>query len=110
MKKSIVINTLATVVTTTMLSTALWADSDDATHSAAQQNAKISLVEAINIAEQATGGKSSEAEFEMEDGQAIYEVEVRMTDGTEIEVEIDAQSGTVLKQETEDDDHDEKDD
>lgn len=109
MKKSIFVSTIAAVVTGAVLSTNLWADSDDAKDSAAHQNAKISLSEAIHIAEQATGGKSTEAEFEMEHGKAIYEVEIRMADNREIEVEIDAQSGSILKQEAEDSEDDDKD-
>ena len=76
-----------------------------------QQAAKITMVEAITIAEQTTGGKSTEAEFELENGIALYEVEVLMADGSEVELEIGAQSGEILSQkiEDEDDEHDDND-
>ena len=85
---------------------AIASSKDDAASKAAQQNAEISLTQAINIAEQATGGKNSEAEFELEDGVAIYEVEIDMPDGSEIEVEVDAQSGEILAQKAEGKDKD----
>lgn len=109
MKKVTIATAAAVALLTAGLSMNLAADSDNAATAAAQQNAKISMIQAINIAEQATGGKSAEAEFELEDGTAIYEVEIAMADGSEVEVTIDAQSGSILSQEVEDED-DEKDD
>ena len=111
MNKLILSTTAALVILATSLSMNLHADSDSKASATAQKNAKITLSQAITIAEQATGGKSTEAEFELEEGKAIYEVEVSMADGSEIEVEIDAQSGAILSQEV-DDEHkeDDKDD
>ena len=108
MKKTTLATTMAIALLTAGFGANLMADSDDAATAAAQQSAKISMTQAISIAEQATGGQSTEAEFELEDGVAMYEVEIAMADGSEVEVMIDAQSGSVLSQETEDDD-DEKD-
>jgi len=58
-------------------------------------DAGISLTRAISAAEQQVGGKASQAEFEREDGRAVFEVEV--VKGTEVmDVEVDAADGTVL--------------
>ncbi|MGB0845451.1 MAG: PepSY domain-containing protein [Thiolinea sp.] len=115
MNKTILATTIAALLTTGF-STNLLADSNDAETAAAQQNAAITIEQAIATAEQTTGGKSGDAEFELEDGASVYEVEVTLADGSEVEVTIDAQSGAVLSQETEeaddkdDDDEDESDD
>ena len=81
--------------------------SNKAAEAEAQKNAAFTTEMAISIAEQLTGGKSFEAEFELEDGKAIYEIELKMSDGSEIEVEVDAETGVVLSQEVEDEDDDE---
>ena len=108
MNKATIISTSAIALLITGLSFNAIADSNNKTATAeAQKNAAISLTQAINIAEQATGGTSSEAEFELEDGVAIYEVDIDMPNGSELELEIDAQSGEILAQKTEDEDHDE---
>ena len=100
---------LATILATFSLGAS--ADSDNkAAETEAQKNATITSQMAITIAEQLTGGKSSEAEFELEDGKAIYEVEITMTDGSEVEVEVDAETGVVLSQKTEDEGEDEDED
>ena len=106
-----------TILTTTMtgllvagLSMSAFADSaNKAAELEAQKNATITTEMAITIAEQLTGGKSTEAEFELEDGKAIYEVELTMDDGSEVEVEVDAETGVVLSQKTEDEDDDDDD-
>lgn len=106
--KIVTSSALALLVATFSLGAA--ADSDNkAAEAAAQKNAAITSDMAITIAEQITGGKAEEAEFELEDGKAIYEVEIIMADGTELEVEIDAESGTVLSQKEEDEDEDDDD-
>ena len=111
MNKTILATTIVTLVTVGF-STSLLAHSNDAATTAAQQNSAVSMEQAIEIAEQVTGGKKADAEFELENGQAIYEVEITMTNGSEVEVTIDAQSGAILSQETENDndDHKEEDD
>jgi uncharacterized membrane protein YkoI len=69
------------------------AKANDAIVAAAQ--AKISLAQAIAIAEQGTGGKASHAELERENGRLVYGVEV--TDGTvTTDVKVDATDGRVL--------------
>lgn len=107
MTQATIISTSAIALLIAGLSFNAIADSNNkAAIAEAQQNAAISLTHAITIAEQKTGGVKNEAEFELEDGVAIYEVEVDMPDGSEIELEIDAQSGAILSQKTEDEDHD----
>ena len=84
---------------------------DKAAEAEAQKNAAFTTEMAIEVAEQLTGGKSTEAEFELEDGKATYEVEIKMADGSEIEVEVDAESGVVLSQKAEGEcDHGDKND
>lgn len=111
MNKSTLATTSLIALLVTGLSVSAIADSDDkAATKTAQQNAAITLTQAITIAEQETGGKSTEAEFELEDGVAIYEVEISMPDGSEVEVELDAQTGAVIAQKTEDEEGDHDDD
>jgi uncharacterized membrane protein YkoI len=70
--------------------------------------AKISLTEAIKIAEQKIGGKALEAELEDKAGTVQFEVEV-VKDGILHEAMIDAKTGQVLKVALEDGDDDDKD-
>lgn len=102
MKKTIIATAIAALLTVGVSANLL--ASNNAATKAAQQNAAISMQQAIRIAEQAVGGKATEAEFELEDGVALYEIEFEHADGSEVEVYIDAQSGTILAQETEDED------
>ena len=58
-------------------------------------DAGISLTQAIAAAEQQVGGKASKAEYEDEDGRAVFEVEVLK--GNEVmDVQVDPADGTVL--------------
>ncbi|WP_420339056.1 PepSY domain-containing protein [Roseibium sp.] len=69
----------------------------------------LSEAQAIEIALKEVPGTVQETEFEREDGKEIFEIEIVTADGVEMEVEIDAASGTVLEIE-QDDDHDDDDD
>ena len=107
MNKLTILTTSMTGLLVAGLSMGAFADSSDkAAEAEAQKNATITTEMAITIAEQLTGGKSTEAEFELEDGKGIYEVELTMTDGSEVEVEVDAETGVVLSQKVEDEDDD----
>ncbi len=64
--------------------------------------AKISLTDAIAIAEEKSSGRAMSAEFEKEDGAWIYAVEVIQPNENEVEVCIDASSGSIIKIESED--------
>jgi uncharacterized membrane protein YkoI len=59
--------------------------------------AKISLADAIQVAETAKGGKALSASFERKQGQPAYQVELALADGTTEAVLVDAQTGKVLK-------------
>ena len=106
MNKVTILSTSAVAVLVAGLSMTAVADSMSKAEIDAQKNAAITTEMAITIAEQLTGGKSEEAEFELENGKAIYEIEIEMADGTEIEVEVDAETGVILSQKTEDEDDD----
>lgn len=71
----------------------------------------VEIVNAMAAAEAASNGKAIEAELEMEDGQAVYEVEVA-SNGVLTTVLVDAMSGQVIALDAadHDEDHDEDDD
>lgn len=56
---------------------------------------KVTIGQAILIAEKEVGGEAVEAELEDEDGRVVYDVDVSTPDGT-MEVFIDSETGTVL--------------
>jgi uncharacterized membrane protein YkoI len=58
-------------------------------------NARMTLVQAVAIAEQHVGGRASHAELENENGRLVYAVEVSNNTGT-IDVKVDASDGTVV--------------
>ena len=64
--------------------------------------AKITLQEAIKVAEQKTGGKAIEAEIDDDSAAVQYEVEI-VKEGKVHEVIIDGKTGKVLKVSLEDD-------
>lgn len=70
----------------------------------------LTEAQAIEIALAEVPGEVQEAELEREDGGQVYEIEILMADGMEMEVEIDANTGDVLEVEAEDDDDDDDDD
>jgi len=107
MNKATIVSTSAIALLIAGLSFNAFASSGDREATAeARKNAAISLAQAISIAEQATGGKNAEAEFELDDGVALYEVEIKMPDGSEVDVDVDATSGAILAQKAEKDKHD----
>ena len=58
--------------------------------------AKISLVDAVNAAQQHTGGKATRAELEGERGTTVFNVEVATADLKVLDVRVDAITGKVL--------------
>lgn len=72
----------------------------------------VSEEQAIAIALAQVPGQVTEVELEREDGQTIYEVEITAEDGTQMEIEISAQTGDILMVEADTDDckHDRDDD
>jgi len=71
--------------------------------------ATVSMNKAIEIAQQQVPGDVVGAEFENEDGQILWEVEILAANKEVYELEIDATSGKVLKQKKDHDDDDEGD-
>lgn len=59
---------------------------------------KIDEAQARKIALEAYPGTISEVEYEINtDGFAVYEFEIKMADGREMEVEVDAGTGKIIK-------------
>lgn len=69
---------------------------DEAQEAQALAQAKVTLVEAIQIAEKRAGGRGIDASLDDESGFKLYEVEV-LTGGNVENVRIDAQTGKVAK-------------
>lgn len=78
---------------------------DDAAEAAAFADARISLVDAVAIAERSTGAAAAEAEFEAEDGSSVFEVGLYNASGQELEAVIDANTGEVLHSGADDEDN-----
>jgi len=80
-------------------------DKDDVNDYAVQQQAKIKTTDAIDIAEKQTNGHTLEIEFESDDDEAdhptYYEVKV-LKDNQIVELNIDAETGTVFENSIED--------
>ena len=67
----------------------------------------LSEEQAIAIALAEIPGEMTEVELEQEDGQEVYEVEILTLDGSEMEIEVAADTGDILSVEAEaEDDHD----
>ena len=86
---------IASLVLATAGTAAVAAQSEDVT-------AAITEEQAIQFALAEVTGEVQEAELDSEDGKAVYEIEILTADGTEMEVEIDGDTGAVLKAEAED--------
>jgi len=71
--------------------------------------AKLSALEAIQIATKAAPGKVVELQLDKENGFLIWEVSKIAEDGQEVQLKLDAGNGRLLAAET-GDHHDEKDD
>lgn len=70
-----------------------------ADHPAFSALKKIDETEARKIALEAHPGTITEVEYEIENGIAIYEFEIKMADGSKMEVEVDAATGKIVKAE-----------
>ncbi|MBV7297212.1 PepSY domain-containing protein [Enterovibrio paralichthyis] len=57
----------------------------------------FSLLQAVEIAQNTTGGVALEADRDMEHGQAVYEIELVGKDGMDIKAVINASNGEVIK-------------
>lgn len=95
----------ATLLSAGLMGTAFVAHADNKNHSQdalAISTASVSINKAVEIALAAVPGAVTEAEFEVEDGKSIWEVEVLDVNKKMYELEIDANSGEVLKNELDD--------
>ncbi len=74
-------------------------------HSAQSVPAAVNLdtTAAIETALKEVPGTVHKTELERENGRMIYEIEIVTADGQEMEVEIDAETGAILKIEADDD-------
>ncbi|MFB6228466.1 MAG: PepSY domain-containing protein, partial [Halobacteriales archaeon] len=86
-------------------------ENEDEEHdSIAASNVSLSEENATNVATAEVNGSVDKVELESEDGTPIYEVELVTENGSETEVVIHANDGTVLEtqneQENEDEEHD----
>ena len=61
--------------------------------------ASIGIAQAIAAANKHVPGTVLEAEFEAEENQAFWEVEIATDDGTRMEVKVDSQTGGILSSE-----------
>ncbi len=59
---------------------------------------QISMMEALKIATELVPGRVVEAEFEDEEDIAFYEIEIISSDGIIVEVQVDANSGQIIRQ------------
>lgn len=107
-KSSIVIFTALVLATTATA----YATKATEIGSQAIADAKVSLTQAITIAEQNANGKATRAELETGKKGTVYDIEV-ISGTKKMDVQVDAQSGAVLAATEDpanrDDDHDEQD-
>jgi uncharacterized membrane protein YkoI len=85
-------------------------DDHDGAAEAALRKATLSAPAAADAALKAVQGHVTSAEFEHEHGKAFWEVDVTGKDGAEHEVTVDAASGKVLAQATDEPDGDDDED
>ncbi len=70
-------------------------DRDDIAEYNAMKQAKISLTQAMQIATQSVSGKIIEAEFDLDNGLAVYEIDI--ANGTQIhKLVIDSMTGKII--------------
>lgn len=58
---------------------------------------RISITDAMNIATEQIPGEIVKVELDTENGRLVYEVEIRNMHGVKYEVEVDAQTGRIVK-------------
>ncbi len=85
----------ALLITATLGGSALAAGQDEDREATALQGAKVSLTQAIAVAEQQTGGQAFDAGVDVKHGQTRISVETNGPKGVQTVV-INAQSGEVV--------------
>ena len=102
-KQSIIAGTLAAAV---LAATAVYAgeNRNEENEAAVLAQAKVSLGQAITVAERHANGKAARAELEDENGRMVYGVEV-VGAGKSTDVKVDINSGKVLSAQADRADH-----
>lgn len=77
-------------------------DDHDAARRALEQGEVLPLSRIMQIAEDKTGGRVIEVEFDRDDGRWLYELELVTPGGRLIELEFDGATGQILDREDED--------
>lgn len=74
-------------------------EQDDPEDRARADEAKLSITEALQIAEKEVGGNVTEIDLDRVHGELIYEVEVETKSGKEYDLDIDAKTGDIIRKE-----------
>lgn len=83
-----------------LLMPAAWADlhvDHDRAQAARARGEALPLTKILALVEREFRGDVIEIEFERDDGETIYEVEILLPDGRVIELEVNARTGELLK-------------
>jgi uncharacterized membrane protein YkoI len=97
----------AAVISTTLAGAVFAVQASDTVNDALQaKSAKITMEQAINIALATVPGTAVKAEFDSERGQTYWDVEVINVNQQTIDLEIDSNTGVVIKQQEDMPDHD----
>lgn len=105
-KKTILTATLA--LATLVSGTALFANaaSEKENDALIAGKVKISLIQAVGIAQKTLPGTPAGAIIEIEDGTVVWDIDLINPQHQVVEIVIDANTGKVLKQEVDDQDND----
>ncbi|MCT7378091.1 PepSY domain-containing protein [Chelativorans salis] len=97
MKNAVLAGALAAMVAGSALPAYAETGASDKTEMQAALAAKVSMSEAVQAAEDKSGGKVMEAVFSDENGKPGYEVSTVQPDGTEQNFFVDASTGEAVK-------------
>lgn len=90
-----------------VLASPAWPDVDDQDHDherareALRRSEVLPLADILVVVEERFGGRVIEVEFEREHGRYLYELELVTPSGRLLELDVDAATGAVLKEEAE---------
>lgn len=85
-------------------------DEDDEVSTEERSRVKISIEQARKTALERVNGTITEEELEKENGRIVYSIEIRDANRKVYDVEVDAQTGAIVRIEEETDDDEEDDD
>lgn len=72
-------------------------------------SAAITLEQAIGMAQKSVSGTPTKAEFSTDEGMAVWEIEIVNANRQVFDIEVDATSGKILKQQADKIDHEDED-